>query len=121
MTIKVLVYGSLLKGLHNHRLLEDTVYLGEHTTDPEFTMFSLGGFPGVIRHGKTAIKGEVYEVDDKTFKSLDSLEGYPSFYSREEVDTPYGKAWIYLLQHTHNFNQGEVTNGDWRSYYEAAA
>jgi gamma-glutamylcyclotransferase (GGCT)/AIG2-like uncharacterized protein YtfP len=114
---KVMVYGSLLSGLHNHGVISTGELLGTHTTKPEFTMYSLRGFPGVTHHGSTNIKGEVYEVDSNTFRDLDRLEGYPTFYTREVIDTPYGKAWIYLLNYPYNLSNEEVEDGDWRHYY----
>ena len=116
----VMVYGSLLKGLHNHPVISDGELLGEHETEGVFTMLSLGSFPGVIKGGHTKIKGEVYEVNDSTFKRLDSLEGYPTFYSRELISTPYSQdAWIYLLNHTHQHGtEKEVEDGDWKGYLD---
>ena len=115
----VMVYGSLLEGLHNHSVLNYSGMVGYHKTDSIYTMISLGGFPGVLKRGKTSIKGEVYEVDLNTFKALDRLEGHPTFYHRELIDTPYGEAWIYIL--TDHYQHGikkEVADGDWREYYE---
>lgn len=119
-----MVYGSLLKGLHNHPVIEEGELLGEHETEPEFTMVSLGGFPGVMHYGNTVIKGEVYEVDEHTFKNLDRLEGFnvqnpdSSFYIREQIETPFGLVWIYLLREgPHNYHEDVVEDGDWYKYY----
>lgn len=46
---------------------------------------------------RVPIFGEVWEIDDEMFRRTDRLEGYPHFYDRKEVDTPYGQAWIYFL------------------------
>ena len=117
------VYGSLLGptnrttgegALGNHRVIADAKFLGEHITDDKYTMISLGGFPGVLENGKTAIKGEVYEVTDDIFASLDRLEGYPSFYGRKQIDTVYGKAWIYLLPESY-LSYSRVLSGNWRT------
>lgn len=101
ITHKVFVYGTLKEGHGNYEyfLRDKAEYLGDFNTNPIYTMVSLGGFPGVLRNGKTSIKGEVYEVDKGTFSRLDGLEGYPTFYTREEIDTPYGKAWMYIYNH----------------------
>lgn len=63
-------------------------------------MVDLGNFPGAVKapNGGWQIYGEVYDIDDGAFKDVDSLEGYPGFYDREEIDTEYwGKCWIYTL------------------------
>ena len=120
----VFVYGSLLSGgsgnltgaLGNHRVLSNGNFLGEHTTAPKFHFVSLGAFPGAIENGKTAIVGEVYEVTDDIFKSLDLLEGYPSFYGRKQIDTIYGKAWIYLLPESYLGNHTKIPSGNWRDF-----
>ncbi len=112
--LQVFVYGTLKRGGHNHHLLEGDTFLGEHRTPPRYTMYSLGGFPAVVRHGNTAIQGEVYRISQQTFANLDRLEDYPSFYDRELIDTPYGKAWMYIMDDT----LGEhpiVTSGNWRN------
>lgn len=96
--MKVFVYGSLKAGRHNHVLLLSATLLGEHVTTPEYTLYNLGAFPGVVCSGDTAIQGEVYNVDEYTFQLLDQLEGYPMFYNRKEIDTPYGKSWLYYLE-----------------------
>lgn len=89
--MKLLVYGTLKKGHCNHSILKGATYLGEGTTAPAFTMLHLGGFPGVIPVGETAIHGEVYELP--TGKEgvamrdrLDRLEGHPSFYERLPIE-----------------------------------
>ena len=113
----VFVYGSLRKTFGNHRLIQESKYLGEHTTEPEYTMISYGGFPAVIKTGDTPIKGEVYEVDEPTFRSLDRLEGFPHFYDRQKIKTPYGWAWIYQ-QYDLDDRMTVVESGDWREWME---
>ena len=127
MKHKVTVYGSLLQGLGNYPLLErhNAKRLGEFKTEPKFTMISLGGFPGVVKNGTTAIHAEVYEVDDNCLASLDGLEGFRgegkhNFYDRETIDTPFGESFIYFL---HNANIVEksptiVGSGDWKNWRE---
>jgi gamma-glutamylcyclotransferase (GGCT)/AIG2-like uncharacterized protein YtfP len=63
----VVVYGSLRQGFGNHGLLtrHKARFVGFVMTPPEYTMLHLGGFPGLIRSGETAIKCELYEVSDR--------------------------------------------------------
>lgn len=113
MLKRVFVYGTLKKGFGNHRLLENAKYVGEaETVFPVYTMFDIGSFPGVVQGGETMIKGEVYDVNDEEFANLDRLEGYPSMYTREEIDTTKGKAWMYLWNYDTN-NLGILTTGEW--------
>lgn len=97
-TVKmVFVYGTLKGGHYNNPVMDraNGRLIGKYTTDPEFTMVSLGAYPAVLEGGTTGIVGEVFEVDSLT--PLDRLEGYPGFYNRKVIDTVYGPAWVYFL------------------------
>lgn len=82
---KIFVYGTLKRGHGNHRLLANARFIGTGISEPVFTMLHLGGFPGIVRSGETAIHGELYEVDEGTLHRLDRLEGHPSFYERQPM------------------------------------
>lgn len=114
---KVFVYGSLMSGLLNSKLLSASKLLGEFTTPPKYKMFDLGLFPCVVRGGDTAIKGEIYEVDGYTLDRLDALEGHPDFYRRQAIQTDHGTTWVYLYAHDIQcLGSVRVPNGDWRAY-----
>ena len=109
----VFVYGTLLKGEPNNRLLKTSKFLGPERVCG-LSMRDLVYYPACIPDAdvQKAVVGEVWEVDDQTFHSLDGLEGYPNFYDRIQVPTFAGKAWIYI-----NFdaeNEPEIESGDWR-------
>jgi len=112
----VFVYGSLKRGFGNHRLLENegVKFLGEAETPARFKMLHLGGFPGVVP-GDQSIKGEVYEVNDEVFQSLDWLEGFPSFYNRSQIEVQEGTlAWMYHLNTPAEYYDCEVIeSGEW--------
>jgi len=105
----VMVYGTLKKGFGNHRLLHGSKYAGPASVAG--TMRNLGYFPVVTLGGSGTVYGEVYDVDEPTLKSLDSLEGYPGWYNREEVVTTYGIASIYTLDKP---DAPVVEDGVWR-------
>ncbi|MBR9909640.1 MAG: gamma-glutamylcyclotransferase [Gammaproteobacteria bacterium] len=94
----VFVYGSLKRGGHNHYLLQTSVCMGEWRTRELFSLYDLGPFPAVCLEGGSRISGEVYQVSPGTMADLDALEGYPGWYQRTQIDTCYGRAWIYYLQ-----------------------
>lgn len=96
--IRVFVYGTLKRGGSNHALLGRGCFLGEFVTAPVYTMLSLGDYPGIIDGGATAISGEVYNIDPGLLHELDLLEDYPVEYTRRQIITPWGRAWIYLLR-----------------------
>lgn len=120
MINKVAVYGSLRKGLGNHRVLGESKLIGKEWI-PNYEMFSLGSFPG-IRDGKGAIYVEIYEVDSDTLERLDTLEGYHAknsvnnFYDKEEVSTKFGDALIYTLQGERYKRSPIVSSGNWKAH-----
>lgn len=119
LPIKVAVYGTLKRGKGNSRLLSDSTFLGTAGTDPNFSMISFGGFPGVL-DGNQSIHVEIFEVKDlDVLRRLDSLEGHPDFFEREEVgvrmdDTgEVGKAWMYSVRkHKDYYKSDKVTTYD---------
>jgi len=119
---KVAVYGSLLKGLGNHRLLETSTLMGEDLVKLPFQMVSLGSFPGLIPSKKEEdIFIEVYEVTDEVFARLDRLEGYPHFYNRRIIDTAFGEAFVYFLEKHEAYGAKVfVEPANWRKYVEEA-
>jgi gamma-glutamylcyclotransferase (GGCT)/AIG2-like uncharacterized protein YtfP len=72
----VFVYGSLLKGLHNHVLIEDAEFVSRGHTGPGLGLLDLGSFPGLVPDRDCpGVWGELYRVDDATLAQLDRLEG----------------------------------------------
>ena len=105
---------------------EDLAAVGvvAHTaeTEAEFTFLNLGGFPGLLEGGDTAIEGEVYEVTDACLVRLDRLEGTnPSnpahgLYRRLNITLANGQEVM-----TYCFNQnrggcGTIDSGSWRKH-----
>jgi gamma-glutamylaminecyclotransferase len=114
-TTRVFVYGTLLSGEPNHRLLADAALVGAARTEPEFDLVSLGAFPAMVPGGRTAIAGEVYEVDRPTLDALDRLEGHPRFYRRRAVRLDDGgEVLAYLLTPDQVRGRPRIESGDWR-------
>ena len=114
-TVKVVVYGSLKSGFGNHpHHLGDARRLKDCETLPQYSLFSLGRYPGVIKGGKTAIQLEMYEVNAEELLGLDRLEGHPRYYKREVIPTSGGDAWIYLLPEEKYKDYTIIEDGDWK-------
>jgi gamma-glutamylaminecyclotransferase len=116
--MKIMVYGTLKKGRGNHSLLEDCPFLGKANTLPAFTMFSLGGFPGVVAKGNTSIRGEIYDVLDEVLHDLDRLEGHPRWYERKPITAQMENgevvvAHMYILPNGYEKNFTVVESGIW--------
>jgi gamma-glutamylaminecyclotransferase len=125
--IRVFVYGTLKEGYGNHRALAGSKALGRAVIAGKYSLVDMGWYPGVLDHSADSafperrIGGEVYEIDDDTLNTLDMIEGHPSFYCREKVRTPYGKAWAYLLPPRGREHHNKVETTFWRQTDEEAA
>jgi len=108
MTTLLFVYGTLKSGHKNNSLLSDGELLGNHLTEPCYTMYDLGLFPAITLDGDTAIHGEVWSVPN--LELTDYLEGYPTFYNRTLIPTEYGDAWVYYLS---SANYEVIESGIW--------
>jgi len=111
----IFVYGTLMQGMRNHVYLEKAKFLGTAQTKPEYELLYNGSIPAAKTGGHDSIKGELYEVDAETLKSLDVLEEVDSnLYTKAEVDIDGKKATIYLGGNMFNFDTWEpVPNGDY--------
>ena len=110
----VFVYGTLMKGHHNHYLVEKSKYLGRaRTFRDEYVMYTARAFPVTAEVGKEAgeyVFGECYAVNNDTMMNLDHLENNGSMYTRKEIrvklmdqhvdqnirTSKLEKAWCYL-------------------------
>lgn len=111
----VFVYGTLLRGEPNHRLLVGARFAGDARTTPRHRLVDLGAFPAMVDGGDTSVAGELYEVDAATLAALDRLEGHPRFYERRPVALADGRvALAYLLAGDTVADHPIITSGDWR-------
>eukprot|EP00967_Tisochrysis_lutea_P153661 scaffold303787_cov31-Tisochrysis_lutea.AAC.2 len=140
---RVFVYGSLLRGLHNHhRLGSSSILVGEARTAHPYVLIDSGhGYPFALNAAcaravdlPAPLVGEVYEVtDDVLYNSLDPLEDHPDIYRRREVDLAdgAGRASLYLLENEQQISaitsdtKGVIfvpskPAGDWRSHLQGA-
>lgn len=118
-TTRVFVYGTLLAGERNHRLLVGATLVGEARTSPTFTLHDLGAFPGLVRGGTHAVAGEVYEVNALTLAALDRLEGHPDFYQRMRLELEDGTTvQTYLLRPAQVEGCPAIASGSWKRHQE---
>jgi gamma-glutamylcyclotransferase (GGCT)/AIG2-like uncharacterized protein YtfP len=116
--VRLFVYGSLLGGEVNHRHLSGAPFLGESTTEPGYRMVDLGPYPAVLEGGTTAVRGEVYEVDEDKMAWLDEFEGHPDVYRRCTVRLADGAGAIAYLLEKKDLADGRphVDGGDWLAH-----
>jgi gamma-glutamylaminecyclotransferase len=72
----IFVYGTLKRGLSNHSYLAGKRFVSEARTRPEYRLFDLGGYPGMVHTAADglSIEGEIWEIDDACLQGLDRLE-----------------------------------------------
>ena len=113
----VFVYGTLKRGCRNHHHLTGQQFLGEARTDPGFTLYSLGEYPGLVRSADSAqqVVGEVWAVDPAGLRQLDLLEGVSEqLYARGPIplDPPFAnepiETYYYLRSLTGHAAIGPV-------------
>ena len=116
----VAVYGTLREGWGNNERLSTSEKLG--TVDlAGFGMVGGWGFPYAYpTEEDKSIKIEVWRpnAEDNTRQRLDDLEGYPTHYDRQIVDTEFGEAWIYFSHHHNNESPAQIEHGDWNKHYQ---
>jgi molybdenum cofactor cytidylyltransferase len=101
-TLRLFVYGSLMRGGLRHVVLREQRFLREAVTRPKYLLLDLGAYPGLVAvpTGGRAIHGELYEVERRLIPSLDRIEGAPQQYRLEplEVEGEGGPVFGYLYQ-----------------------
>ncbi len=114
---RVAVYGTLKQGQCNHFVLEGQSFIG-HSELSTITLYDLGPYPAAKPELSDGVVVEVYEVDDRTLSRLDQLEGFNAkspgtgLYNRLQLDTPLGKAWVYIYNHDVN-GCVAIHSGNW--------
>jgi gamma-glutamylcyclotransferase (GGCT)/AIG2-like uncharacterized protein YtfP len=111
--MRLFVYGTLRRGQVGHALLRGAKLLGEAKTEAEFTLLDMGEWPAVVEGGRTAVAGELYEVDEALLSELDRYEDVPELYLRVERVVAGAATLIYVLRAEHGRGRREIASGDW--------
>ena len=114
--IKIFVYGTLLKGEHNHYLMKNSELLFYGKTKKQYTLYCMESFPGMVEGGNDSVSGEVYAVNPENLKKLDELEGHPDWYLRKKIQLENGEeVETYVLPESIAIaEKGVKIAGDWR-------
>lgn len=106
------VYGTLKSGHYNHSVIDDATFIGPATL-PGWEMYSLGAFPAIVPSDDSneTVYTEVWGVPN--LERTDTLEGFPNFYNRKKVDTPYGEVWVYYMESVPKRTTLKIDSGMW--------
>jgi gamma-glutamylcyclotransferase (GGCT)/AIG2-like uncharacterized protein YtfP len=88
--VVIMVYGTLKRGDIRHHALEGARFIGTVKTTKDWTLFSCGSFPALVKarseEEQTGVLGELYEADKSLLDhTLDGIEGVPWLYDRGVV------------------------------------
>ena len=120
--MKVFVYGTLMTGQGNAALMTEATKIGNGTTAKLFRMYTNGGFPMLKadRENGYPIRGEIWDADPYTLRSLDQLEGVPDMYMRDccvVVDNTGEKHTCFVDVYARRIDGlHEIETGDWMEY-----
>lgn len=116
--MNLVVYGTLKRGLSNHRLLLGARYVGKDILR-SIVLYDLGDFPGAQFEPSEGIHVEVYDVTESELAVVDRLEECNQemldhgLFRREQCNTCFGPAWIYLYNGPLG-GMPQITTGSWR-------
>ena len=79
------VYGSLMRGMSAHHLMDGAAFVRSCSTVPKYALMVWEGFPALVI-GDSSIEGELYTVSAEKLHLLDEYEGVPSEYERTRIE-----------------------------------
>jgi gamma-glutamylcyclotransferase (GGCT)/AIG2-like uncharacterized protein YtfP len=115
--MNLFVYGTLQKGQPHHALIQGASFLGRATTIPDYMLVSSDEQPVLVLDGYSAVKGELYEVDEDLLAELDLFfEGYV----RGSVRLQGGIHATTYVKVPGMLGDGfMIPSGDWRQHMSA--
>jgi len=113
-TTILFVYGTLKRGLGNHRLIADQQFIGEATTEPRYRVLDLGPYPGLIvdEANGLVVKGELWDVTAACLVRLDVFEEESHTFRRGPVAIP-GREGVFAYFWNRAVPEGTKTGDEW--------
>lgn len=130
------VYGTLMSGLYNHRVISGYAESIVEATLKNAQMYAIpGAFPYVVKSENGEVKGELIYAKEHLYEdalaSCDMLEGYieghnDCFYNREKVivTTSEGEeveAWTYYAGTVAGYKAKIVEDGNYKNFLNNSA
>lgn len=121
---RLFVYGTLMRGQANARLLAGAPLVGPARTVAGYRLLLLQGYPALVPvrgvSGSTAVPGEIYLVGEAQLARLDEFEGHPTLFRRQDLALAGGgTAQAYLHANPQAVALAPlVPGGDWRRWQQ---
>ncbi len=82
----------------------------------QYELVDLGGFPGLITEGGTAVQDDLYAVDGPTLANIDELEDHPDTFHRDTLLLGDEREVIgYVLPLSQALGFPRVESGAWNA------
>jgi gamma-glutamylaminecyclotransferase len=109
------VYGTLKRGLGNHRLIADQEYLGEAQTKPLYRVIDLGPHPGLVvdEANGLPVRGELWAVSDCCLAELDDFELEAGAFMRGDVRIAGREEPVQVYFWNRPVPSGAKTGSEW--------
>ena len=114
--MRLFVYGTLMSGFGNNRLLTGASLLNEEYKLNAFKMKSFGFFPVITPDNASSVLGEMWDINDNHLERCDRLEGHPNFYTRIKLEDDDGMFYTYMQPISKLTQLPDVTSGNWRQH-----
>jgi gamma-glutamylaminecyclotransferase len=118
MRTLLFVYGTLKRGCCNHHHLAGQTFVGPARTRPGYTLYDLGGYPGIAAAAdQDGVVGEVWSVDPAARQRLDIFEGVPEgLYRRESLplQPPFAAQAVEAYVPTLPVAGRPLVGGEWK-------
>ncbi len=112
---RLFVYGTLLEGERDHRLLDGRQPVGACSTEPSFQLVDLGAYAAMVAGGSTSVAGELYLVDRQTLVEIDLVREVPILFKRVLIPLGDGsQAETYVMDVDQVRGKRRLNHGDWR-------
>ena len=114
MRADLFVYGTLRQSEQAHELLgPDAVLIRDAITLPNYTLYRIDWYPGLVEEGTTAVKGELWSIQSARWAYLDEYEDVPVDYVRKKI-TLVGGVSAYAYIYVGSLHEAVLlSSGDW--------
>jgi gamma-glutamylaminecyclotransferase len=115
MATILFVYGTLKRGERNHRLIADQQFLVHAETEPQYRVFDLGPYPGLVADevNGLAVRGELWAVSECCLADLDDFEEESHTFRRGPVTLAGRDGEVFAYFWNRSVPEGTPSGSEW--------